>query len=133
MIGRSGVLSMATNSRTAIRNDRPTVPAPIVAITFFGSRLPKMPVIAAPTNGTTGISQRMLYASTPSPLQQVAAVHIQRFAVAEHRNYQSQAHCGFRSSDHQHKENENLTTDLAVLSGERDKRHVHGVEHDFHG
>src|SRR5215831_18464941 len=115
MIGRSGVLSMATNSWIAIRNDTPTVPAPTVAIRFLGSRLPKMPLKAAPTNGKTGISQSMLYASTPSPLQQVASVHIQRFAIAEHRDHQSEAHCGFCSSDHQHEENENLATDLPVL------------------
>src|SRR5262245_9491820 len=40
--------------------DMPTVPTPTAVMMFFGSRLPKMPLIVAPNNGNTGISQRVL-------------------------------------------------------------------------
>ena len=40
-----------------MRKDTATLPDPTTAITLFGSRLPPMPLIAAPINGNTGISQ----------------------------------------------------------------------------
>src|SRR5262245_15066911 len=43
--------------------DTPTVPDPITAISLLGNRLPIMPLTAAPINGKTGTSQRMLNAS----------------------------------------------------------------------
>ena len=62
----------------------------------------------------------------------IAAIDIQRFAIAEHRDHQSQAHGGFRGRNDQHKENENLAADLSMLAGERHERQVHRVQHDFH-
>src|SRR5262245_48715637 len=66
-----------------------------------------------------------------SPLQQVATVHIQRFAIPKHRDYQSQAHRRFRRSDHENKENESLAADLTMLAGERNEGKIHCVQHDL--
>src|SRR4030095_13288957 len=40
--------------------DTATVPTPTAVIMFFGSRLPRTPLIVAPSRGTTGMSQRVL-------------------------------------------------------------------------
>src|SRR5262245_5376802 len=85
-----------------------TVPAPIRPIRFLGNRFPNTPLNAAPSRGRMGMSQRNLM----SPLQQVASIDIQRFAIAKHRDYQRQSNCRFRRGDDQHKENKNLAADL---------------------
>src|SRR5262249_10760738 len=79
----------------------------------------------------TGISQSRSNAPM-SPLQQVAAIHIERFTIPEHRNHQSQSDRGFSGRDNQHKENENLTADLSMLAGKGDEGQIDGVQHDFH-
>src|SRR6185369_10123069 len=66
-----------------------------------------------------------------SPLQQIAAIHIQRFAITKHRDYQRESDCCFSCSNHQNKENENLSADLRVLSRECDKCEIHRVQHDL--
>src|SRR5262245_20430003 len=138
-MGISAVPSMAMNSRTAMRKESPTAPAATVASTLLGSRLPKTPLIAAPSRGKTGMSQRILNESIvisrgampSSPLQQIAAIHIERLAISKHCNHQRETYRGFRGSDNQNEKNENLTTDLSVLAGERHKSQVDGIQHDF--
>src|SRR5436190_10325859 len=110
-------------ARNPIRNEIPTVAEPIAAMTLFDRRLPKKPLIAAPINGRTGISQSRSNAPM-SPLQQVAAIHVERFAITKHRNHQSQSHRSFCSRHHQNKENENLAADLSMLAGESNKGQI---------
>src|SRR5437667_9822496 len=107
----SGRPSIARNRRTVIRNEMPTVAMAIVLTKFLGSPFPNTPLIAAQIRGRTGISQSKLNSSisdslsdqvwnaakardyilglslTRLPLQQIAAIHIQRFAIAEHRDH----------------------------------------------
>src|SRR5881227_3313532 len=66
-----------------------------------------------------------------SPPQQVTSIHVKRFAIAEHRNHQSQADRGFRRGDHEHEEHEDLAADLPMLIREDDESQVHGVQHNL--
>src|SRR5436853_6938602 len=49
--------SITTNSRTAIRNESPTVPAAIPLIALFDRRFPRTPFTVAPSRGNIGMSQ----------------------------------------------------------------------------
>src|SRR5439155_8465618 len=65
------------------------------------------------------------------PFQQVTPIHVERLAIPEYCNNQRQADGGLRSGDNEYKEHKDLPADLTVLGGERHKREVDRIEHDF--
>src|SRR4026207_1623240 len=72
------------------------------------------------------------YLSSSLPFEEVAPIDIERFAIPEHGDDESQADGRFSRGHNQHEEHKNLTVDLTIAAGERDEGQVHRVEHDFH-
>jgi hypothetical protein len=62
----------------------------------------------------------------------IAPVHIERFAIPEHRNHERKSDRCLSGCDHQHEKHKDLSADLSVVAGERNKREVDGVKHDLH-
>src|SRR5215510_3332396 len=99
-----------------------TAPAAIVATPYFGSRFPKMPLIAKPAAGNRGIAQmRSRKFMRSSPLHEVDFVDVHRFLVLEHGNDDAQAHGGFGGRHGNYKNGKNLAGDLLQTPRERDQ------------
>src|SRR5688572_18574499 len=93
--------------------------------TLLGSRRPSVALTRKPANGSNGIS-----AST-SPLQGSKRIRVQRLAMTEKRDDESESNGRFRGGDGHDEERDDLSVEVAVVAAEGDKRQVHGVQHDL--
>src|SRR5687767_6810869 len=94
--------------------------------TPLGRRRPSMALTRKPRSGNSGIS-----ASTTSPLERPECVGVERFAVAEQRDHDCQAHRGLGGRHGHHEEGDDLAVDIAAKAPEGDERQVHRVQHDL--
>src|SRR5438128_11523403 len=102
----------------------PGNPTPMMATTRLENPRPSSPLMAAPTSGSSGISQRwrLVVIVCRSKFQQIHLVHAESFARAEYRDDDGESDGGFRGRHDHHEENEDFTIELLPLISERDER-----------
>src|SRR5215470_12406114 len=64
-------------------------------------------------------------------LQNIRVVDVERFAVAEDSDDNSQTNGGFGSRNGHYNKDEKLSGDVPEVTGKGDKRQIHGVEHQL--
>src|SRR5262245_39925883 len=111
----------------AIRNDAIITRQATPPDTVLNRRRPSTALITKPANGRKGIS-----GSNVSPLQGSKRFRVQRLAMAEQADDESEADRRLRRRDRHHEEGDDLAVGGPELPAERHKRQVHRVQHDFH-
>src|ERR1700720_245605 len=121
-------------------NEMKTLPTQRPLITSFFSLRPKNSIAAAVMSGNIGISQmcarkngRCEVIGRFSPFQHVHFVREDRFAIAEKREDDTEAHSGFGSCVRDDENGENLAIDRPEVARERDKIDVHRVQDQLDG
>jgi hypothetical protein len=64
-------------------------------------------------------------------LQNTCIIHVERFAIAEDSDDNAKSNRRFRRRYGHHYENKKLTGDILKVTGESNKREIHGVEHQL--
>src|SRR5262245_30788958 len=125
--------SIPSNSENEIIALQPT-PIQIGQCDFsFNHRAPKNPDIAAPSSGSSGISQAYLTAKrcSISALELPPRVGVQRLFLPEQQYDQPQRQRRLGRRDHQDEDHERLPVQVAVIAPKRDQVDRHALEHQL--
>src|SRR5215212_661375 len=112
-------------------------PSTTAGPTNFTNPLPALapikPFNSTPIRGKRGTSQTSWMKSMAAALsfQQIHLVHVDRVALAEDGDDDSEAHGDLGSGDRHHKESEDLPVKAAPLTGKGDEGQVDRIEHQL--
>src|SRR5579875_977697 len=125
------IASRRANAITPTTKAAPITPAPTALTVPRPARRPKNRLKTTPIAGNSRISPRGKFSAIALPAHQVDFVRVDRLAVAENHQNDSQADGRLGCRHRHHEEDDRLPVDVAPGAAQRDEGQVDGVEHQL--